>query len=211
MKAKRFRLVLIAVAVLSMISAYTARAWKQDPIDQSATRVRPIENARENMIRNQLGSLLRNLGVNVGEVPPETSDHKRLMVRWQSGLNSADSYVADLPQSRGVLTFTNSPARAGSVPRPRSLELATNQLLVIGVDEDQQLQWWHQFHDPRILRAEVPDESGRQNIGRTFYLNQADFTVAYPNNPAINELRFYHPTWTGKEFQLELIGAVSVR
>jgi hypothetical protein len=215
MNLKRFRLVLIAVVLLSMMATYSALAWQQDPtnplINQATTQVRPPETTRDAMLKTQLERVLRTLGVHVGEIPPETPDHKRLSIRWQSGTNGEKSLRAEQPAGLGVLTFTNSAPRSGAVPRPRNLELSTTHMLVIAVDEVQQLLWWNQFPDPRILRAEVPDANGQQHIGRTFYLTQTDFTVAYPHNPAIQELRFYHPNWTGKEFQLELIGSVSVK
>jgi hypothetical protein len=208
MKSKRFRFVLVAVALLSLIFSYTVAAWQQD---LSTTPVRPVELARDNMIKSELGSLLRSFGVVVGKTSPETADHKRLTVRWQSSTNGAKAMRAEQHLAPGMLNLSNSATRAGAAPRPRNLELAATHMLVIAVDELQQLLWWNQFPDPRILRAEVPDANGQQHIGRTFYLTETEFAVAYPNNPATHELRFYHPLWTGTEFQLELIGSVSVK
>jgi hypothetical protein len=212
MTVKRLHLALIAAALLSTIVTFSAGAWQQ--IDQTTTQARPIETARETVIKGQLTTLLSSVGVHVNEPPPETANHMRLTVRWQSGAKiavGAESFLAEQPEGPGALTFTDSVPRAGSVPRARSLELATSQMFVVAVDEVQQLLWWNQFADPRILRAEVPDANGQQHIGRTFSLAQTDFTIAYPDNPAIRELRFYHPLWTGHEFQLQLIGSVSVK
>jgi hypothetical protein len=141
-------------------------------------------------------------------MPPDVPDHKRLTVHWQSS-SDANSLRTEQSQEPGTFTFTKSGARPGAAATPRNVELSTTQTLVIAVDASQQLLWWNQFPDPRILRAEVPDENG-QHIGRTLYLNETDFAVAYPNNPAISELRFYQPLWDGKEFQLKLIGSVAV-
>jgi hypothetical protein len=211
MKAKRLRLLLIAIALVSVVATYNVLAWHQEPASQVTNSTRPAETNRNAMINNQLRSLLGTVGVSVGDTPPVTSDHRRVTVHWQSSTDNSKSLLNEQPKGSGVLTATSSLARPGSVPVPRTLELATTHTLVIGVDESQQLLWWNQFPDPRILRAEVPDASGQQHIGRTFYRSETDFTVAYPNNPAINELRFYHPLWNGTGFELELIGSVSVK
>jgi hypothetical protein len=209
MKLKRTHIALLAVALLLTIVTYKARAWNQDPPQEPVQR-RPAESARENMTRNQLNSLLNKVGVFVAELPVEAPDHRRLTVHWKSGTGDGKSMRTELTQQQGILTFTGSAPRAGAVPVPRNVELSTTQTLVIAVDESQQLVWWNQFSDPRIVRAEVPDANGQQNLGRTFYLDETDFAVAYPNNPAIRDVRFYQPLWDGKEFQLKLIGSVSV-
>lgn len=210
MNANRFRLALIAVSFLLTIATYKAGAWGDSEIDQTTNNPRPVESAREAMISNQLRSVLSTVGVSVADVPTETQEHRRLTVHWQSGQGGSKSLHTERPKGVGVLTFNDSPARAGAVARPRNVELSNTQTLVIAVNENQQLMWWNQFPDPRILRAEVPDANGQQHIGRTFYLTETDFSVAYPNNPAIRELRFYQPVWTSNGFQLELIGSVSV-
>jgi hypothetical protein len=199
MKVKRLRLVLVVVALVSIIATYNALAWKQEP-------------SRDATNRNQLRSLLSTVGVSVGESQPEVSpDHRKLTVHWESGLSPTKTLLNEQPKSPGVLTLTDSTTRPGSALNPRTLELSTTHILAIAIDDAQQLVWWNQFPDPRIVRAEVPDANGRQHLGRTLYLSETDFTVAYPNSPAIRELRFYQPLWTSKGFELQLIGSVLLK
>jgi hypothetical protein len=44
--------------------------------------------------------------------------------------------------------------------------------------------------------------------GVVLHRANAEFFVPVPDDPAITELRVYHPRWTGNTFDLDLIGTV---
>jgi hypothetical protein len=109
----------------------------------------------------------------------------------------------------GILAIVDSMRRSGTLPRQRSVELSTNQLLVIAVDQNSELRWWTLLLDPRLVRAEVPGATGETG-SENYYVMKVDFMVAYPDDPAIKELRFYHPVWTSEEFHLQLLSVLSI-
>jgi hypothetical protein len=59
--------------------------------------------------------------------------------------------------------------------------------------------------DPRLVRAEWEDESGRLNR-RILYRSEAEFTVAFPDIPGIREFRLFQPVWDGRTFTLVALG-----
>ena len=100
-----------------------------------------------------------------------------------------------------------SQVRRGSLPKHRSVELASNQLLLITVGEGAQLRWWSTIPDPRILRAERPGPDGTLT-GEVIFQKSIEFTVHIPDDSGAAELRLYHPRWTGEEFIPVLITTI---
>jgi hypothetical protein len=96
---------------------------------------------------------------------------------------------------------------AGAMPRQRAMELSANQLLIIAVDRLGRDRQRMLLPDPRILRAEWPDSTGELQ-GVVLHRANAEFFVPVPDDPAITELRVYHPRWTGHAFDLDLLGTV---
>src|SRR6266480_118630 len=215
MRVAKFLVPLLVIALAVVIDAYVAQipnslAANKDSISQA----RVAEPDKEIRIRNKLAELLSGAGVHVGKAVPirDGDTYKELRVRWQSSGTSAQTGSANLLQipTSGVLTPLASKNKNGALPRERSFELSTNQILIIGVDRNAELRWWRLLLDPRLVRSETPAPTGEIS-GEEYYLRSIDFIINYPDDPEIRELRVYHPLWTGKNFQLELISTLAVK
>ena len=204
----------MAWLVMGITSSFSQGQTKQETNASSVSQPRPAEPDKEAAIRNSLADLLAPAGVQLGKALPlsEAQTHRQIQVRWQDSValkSPGASKLAQQPGS-GIVTLVNSTSRDGILPRERSLELSPSQILVIAVDENRGLQWWKLLLDPRIVRSETVAATGEIH-GENLYRSKVDFTVEYPDNPAIRELRFYHPSWTGKDFRLELLGTLPIR
>lgn len=201
----------IAAAIMAVsitaAASYLRQGTNQEA--QSSKAATPDEVSRQDSITNKLGSLLTPDGVQVvaGVQAQETETFRQVKIHWET---PAPGKSAGNAQPAAVtLNITQSTRGTGGLPRRRSLELADTEILVIAVDESSRLLWWHVTTDPRLLRAERITASGEIS-GGVSYLPQVDFSIAYPDDPAIKELRIYHPVWTGTD-RLISLAVLSVR
>lgn len=93
----------------------------------------------------------------------------------------------------------------GPVPQQRALELADDRLLVLAVDAAGEIRFWSVIANPRLIRAEFPDASGRLS-GRVIERRDAELLVDIPADPAIREVRIYTP----QAGNLRLAGTITV-
>ena len=212
----RFKKLLVPVLVMTSmavaINAYLAQSPRKPAASENATSQAPFgELEQEARIRNKLAALLADVGVQVGKTLPrwESQTYKEIRVRWQSSMTVAHKGAANLEQrpSPGLVTLMNATKRAGTLPRERSVELSTNHILLVAIDENGELTWWRVLLDPRLVRSETAGVTGDIS-GETYYLTRVDFIIAYPDDSAIKELRFYQPLWSGKEFHLNLFSTL---
>ncbi|MGB7934200.1 MAG: hypothetical protein WCH04_18645 [Gammaproteobacteria bacterium] len=127
--------------------------------------------------------------------------------------------VAEVPMLteslRGVRPATQTVTLIGEkrVPRPpprqRNPKLSPDQLVVVGLDSKGQELSRTLVPDPRLIRAETLDPSDRLVSGQ-MYLENVNFSVVLPEDSALEEIRLYHPIWTGTKFDLELIGEIAL-
>lgn len=202
----------VTISLVFVIDSFLAQnRKKQEASEISTSRAGITEQDKESKIKNTLTSLLANLGVHVGPTLPtlETQTFREIRVRWQSSGTPPGLANLEERSPAGILAIVDSMKRSGPLPRQRSVELSTNQLLVIAVDQNSELRWWTLLLDPRLVRAEVPGATGETG-SENYYVMKVDFMVAYPDDPAIRELRFYHPVWTGEEFHLQLLSVLSI-
>jgi hypothetical protein len=161
-----------------------------------------------------LEELIRGLGVSVEDLnlPAQAKPAQDIRVRWQGETTDSPTGVPAERQSqpRGAFAVSSRRTALGSLPRQRAPELSSSQVLVLAVDAQKQLKGWALIPDPRVLRAEFPGQGGELS-GQVIYQSKAEFIVALPDDPEIAELRFYHPRWTGKAFDLELIEAIQLQ
>jgi hypothetical protein len=153
-------------------------------------------------VREELTKLLAPAGISV---PPAQSAKAReasrtapegivvLRLRWGSPF-------AVLDKKRGP----------GSVPSLRGVRLRPDVLFLAAVDGTQTLLSWQIVPDPRVLRSEAPGADGVLT-GRTVRVENPEFTVEAPDDPAAVELRIFEPRWTGKKYELSLSGTVPLK
>lgn len=200
----------VMVPLVLGIDVFLAQSRKNQRHEDLVSQVQITEPDRETRIRNTLADLLADVGVHVGKTVPvsDAQSYQEILVRWQNSGASAQKGAARLEQpGPGVLTLVNSTRRLGTLPRERSLELSPNQVLVVAVDGNRELRWWRLLLDPRLVRSETPGVSGDIS-GESYYLIKVDFIIPYPDDPAIKELRFYQPLWSGKDFHLALFSTL---
>jgi len=168
-----------------------------------------VEPDKQSRIRNTLSNLLGPMGVDVGQTLSalDAQTYRQIHVQWQS--SSASGAKLEKQQAAGLITLLDSKRREGVLPRERSLELSTNQILVVALNQKAGLRWWRLMLDPRLVRSETPGPGGVISAD-DYYLTKTDFVVQYPDDGDIKELRFYHLLWNGKEFSLELLSTLAV-
>jgi hypothetical protein len=217
-KRQLVKIFLVLVVLLAAISTYFAqgdgqRSNKSAPVAQPSR-----EAARQLMIEDQLKTLLAPSGVGVGDggigvIGPalRSASYTETLIHWAVKPSSPAGPTGSQGTAEShALSILERASREGSLPRPRSLELSEEQVLVVAIGADNQLRWWTLIPDPRLMRAEFPGPNG-ELTGQTVMRTEADFSVAYPADPSITELRFYHPRLTDGGFVLETIGTAAAR
>jgi hypothetical protein len=133
-----------------------------------------------------------------------------IRVRWDTAKRAART-TQGLKPSADADTFSLLEKRQteGPPPRQRMPELSSNQILVVFMDEQGEQEEWALIQDPRIIRAESPGPNG-QLSGQTIYRSGMEFLVPFSGSLSAASLKFYQPRWTGKEFALDLLGAMAI-
>jgi len=110
----------------------------------------------------------------------------------------------------GLVTIQSQRRMSGNLPRERNPELSEDQLVIAALNGrgDEALRII--IPDPRLLRAETSDESGRLSQ-KLLYRAAVDFSVALPDDPALESIKIFQPQWTGAEFILVPIGEARLR
>ena len=98
----------------------------------------------------------------------------------------------------------------GNLPRQRRPELSEDLLVVVAYNGRGEEVYRTSQIDPRLLRAETADESGRLT-STLLYRESVDFWVALPDDPELDKVAFFHPQWTGEVFNLVPVGEVRLR
>ena len=218
MNIRTNRFLVSQVMIISLVAGIS-NSFAQSPKEQEASKKptgqsRMAEPDKEATIRNNLADLLTEMGVHVDKTLPssDAQTHNEIRVRWQSSGTLKQANAANLEQRPvpGIVTLVASTKRDGILPRERSVELSTNQIMVIALDKNSGLRWWRLLLDPRLVRSEAPGATGDIR-GENYYLARVDFFVEYPDDSGIKELRFYHPFWTGKDFRLEALSTLPVQ
>ncbi len=177
---------------------------------------RPIErNRRETLQQEQLKKLMSKVGVEVSDTDARAAQpqtYRELKIRWvdstksNSGLRPAAQEQTQTPS----VSVIEDKKRPGTLPRQRSLELSPTQIFVAAVDAANKLRWWSIMPDPRLVRSETRTASGELR-GEDYYVSNVTLLVAFPDDPEIARLRFYHPVWNGTQFDLKPLTNVATR
>lgn len=212
----------LSLAVLLLLCSFSlAQGQKETTGPQAiATPISTEKSKREILQEAKLKTLLSKAGVSVLEssvTNNQSQTYREVKIRWVS-LKSLSSEITELQTS--VRTIEQGPAlsssvveakkRLGRLPRHRSLELSPTHILIAAVDEKNQLRWWSIVPDPRVVRAEFQTSTGELR-SENYYLSNLTLDVAFPDDPKIVNLRFYHPLWTGADFDLELLTIAPVQ
>lgn len=200
---------IVAVATV-LIAAVSFFVFAQSQDEKTQSSVQSGDASRQPLLETQLRDLLTPVGIGVspGFQLPESMSVREVAISWET--SNPNKIAPNTEQAGGKFTINNVQARRGSLPRRRAVELAETELFVAAVDANNRLVWWHVMGDPRVLRAESVSTSGEVS-GRILFLPNVDFAIGFPDEPAITEVRLYHPQWNGQRFQLIQVGVITVQ
>jgi hypothetical protein len=133
---------------------------------------------------------------------------QEVRVKWSAYIAApAPQVEIGKEQPSNIFTLLERRSAPGSLPRQRNPELSSDHIVVIAVDELGKEIDWQIIPDPRILRAEFPGPTGELR-GEVLHHAETELLITFPNDPAVKELRLYHPHWTGAGFILDLLGTI---
>lgn len=168
---------------------------------------------RQIMQREQLRTLMSSVGVEVPAIDAwaiQVPIYRQLKLNWADSAKSATELRSEAETQAPKVSIVDDRKRSGTLPRQRSLELAPTLMFVAAVDATNKLRWWSIMPDPRVVRSETQTATGELR-SQDYYLTNVTVVVAFPDDPEIATLRFYHPVWNGTDFELKLLTAVSTR
>jgi hypothetical protein len=175
------------------------------------------QNRRETLQQEQLKKLMSKVGVDVLETTRARTDqsqtYRELKIRWADSTKSTTELRparAEQQTRAPSISILEDKKRSGTLPRHRSLELSPTHIFIAGVDVNNKLRWWSIMPDPRIVRSETQTPTGELR-GQDYYVSNVTLMVAFPDDPEIANLRFYHPVWNGTDFDLKPLTTVPTR
>jgi len=163
--------------------------------------------------REQLRTLMSRVDVEVPETDARATQpqtYRELKIRWADPTKSTTELKTEAQTQIPRVSIVEDKKRSGTLPRQRSLELAPTLMFVAAVDATNKLRWWSIMPDPRVVRAESQTATGELR-SQDYYVSDVTLVVAFPDDPGISTLRFYHPVWNGTDFDLKLLTVVSAR
>jgi hypothetical protein len=178
----------------------------------------PVEkNKRETVQEEQLKRLMSRVGISVVESGARTGQpatYRELKINWTDSTKSTTelrSAITSEQQTQSPrVSIVDDKKRSGTLPRHRSLELSPEHIFIAAVDATDKLRWWSIMPDPRLVRAETQTASGELRR-EDYYVSNVTLMVAFPDDPEIANLRFYHPVWNGTDFDLKPLAVVPTR
>jgi hypothetical protein len=168
---------------------------------------------RQIMQREQLRTLMSSVGVDLPETDAwaiQFPIYRQLKLNWADSPKSATELRSEAQTQTPKVSIAEDRKRSGTLPRQRSLELAPTLMFVAAVDATNKLRWWSTMPDPRVVRSETQTATGELR-SQDYYLSNVTVVVAFPDDPEISTLRFYHPVWNGTDFDLKPLTVVSTR
>jgi hypothetical protein len=144
----------------------------------------------------------------------QSATYRELKINWADPTKSTTELRSAVNSEQQTQTpkvsIVEDKKRSGTLPRHRSLELSPAHILIAAVDATNKLRWWSIMPDPRLVRSETQTPTGELR-GENYYAANVTLVVAFPDDPEIANLRFYHPVWNGTDFDLKSLAVVPTR
>ena len=163
--------------------------------------------------QQQLRKLMSGVDVAVPENDARANQpqtYRELKLRWADSTKSSTTLRTEAQIQAPRVSVLEDKKRPGTLPRQRSLELAPTLMFVAAVDASNKLRWWSIMPDPRVVRSETQTATGELRR-QDYYVSNVTLVVAFPDDPEIATLRFYHPVWNGTDFDLKPLSVVATR
>jgi hypothetical protein len=208
---------LFAVLLAMLCLAAAARSQDKSESQKIRERLNPenINKSSDQITLERLTALLAPVGVTVNKDnlvnDPKAESHKMMHVTW-GAYESAPQLVRPGDPSfhaSHTLISVGEKKAIGAATQPRGVDLSGELLFVAAISNGQELIWWTQIDDPRIVRAESADSEGRLS-GQLHHASNPTFSINFPDDARIKELRFYMFRSSGTGTTLELINTIPV-
>ena len=197
---------------LALLATCTLAYSQQQKTPPSTTDQLTTKQSADALNKARLTQLMSRIGVQVPDTNANvalSSAYRQLNITLSTPDQPSSMPEEELRSTVARISVRNSAVKQGSLPRRRSFDLASDQLLIITVDDQSRLRWWSTIADPRILRAERPGPDGLLT-GEIFFQKSVNFTLNIPEDSAAVELRLYHPRSNGQELVPVLIGSMTL-
>ena len=144
-------------------------------------------------------------------IGPQSGSVREIKVRMSVGGTPSEQtrYLSFRPEFARMEALERR-TMPGNLPRQRRPELSEDLLVVVAYNGRGEEVYRTSQIDPRLLRAETADESGRLT-STLLYRESVDFWIALPDDPELDKAVFFHPQWTGEVFNLIPVGEVRLR
>lgn len=206
---KKFGLYSIGLALLATFSLGHSQQQKTPP-SSSSTDALTAKRRAEAVNKDQLTQWMARVGVQVSDANANTtpiSGYRQLNITLSTPDQPQTTSVDQLRTAEASISVRSSEVKQGTLPKRRSFQIASDQLLIVTVDHQSRLRWWSTIPDPRILRAERPGPNGLLT-GEVIFQKSVHFTLNIPADSAAVELRLYHARATGQELVPVLISSM---
>lgn len=205
-----YKIYLLALFLLAALSfAYSQNPTEKSSIQSSAAAL-AAKHQNDVINKARLAQMMSKVGVRVEQQVSlsATESHWEIRLHWSISTKQAPATRAE--EGLQETNIIRIQSRAGTLPKLRSLEVSEDKILIAAVAADSTLRWWSLAPDPRIIRSEGP-RSDNSLSGEVLHTTNVDFSVNIPADDEISELRFYHPKWNGQEFDLIVVGQLSLK
>jgi hypothetical protein len=170
-----------------------------------------LEALEDYPMRYRITFLLIGLGLGLLGSVAMAETVQEVRVRWDAYIGAPAPQVAPwAEQAPSLFTLLERRRIQGWLPRQRNPELLSEQIVVVAMDAQGFEVDWQLISDPRILRSEGPGPLGELS-GMVLHQAMTELPITVPDDPAITELRLYHPRWTGTAFALDFLGMIPLR
>lgn len=137
--------------------------------------------------------------------------HTEIRFQWAAAAGTPGTAAR-----RGAVAELHQFQMMGSRPvfdppvRERNPQIGPDDIVVVALDAQGNEVSWQRMRDPRILRAEIPDATGRLS-GQTLYRTDAELTITVPDDVMAVSLDVYEPVASGGTLALRSLARVALR
>jgi hypothetical protein len=140
--------------------------------------------------------------------PATAQTVQEVRIRWDAYAGAPDPLVVPgTYPATNLFTLLERRQIAGELRQRRDRDPSGDQIVVSALDVHGQEIDRYLIRDPRLLRAEAPGPTGELS-GVLLHRANTEIWLVIAADPAIAELRFLQPRWTGTQFVFDLLGSV---
>jgi hypothetical protein len=131
-------------------------------------------------------------------------------IRWDAYAGAPGPLVSPgTYPATNLFTLLERRQIAGELKPRRDRQPSADQIVVTALDVQGQEIDRYLIPDPRLLRSEAPGPTGELS-GVLLHRAYTEIRLVIADDPAIAELRFLQPRWTGTQFVFDLLGSVQL-